>query len=56
MQFLSSAINKLLPINEIPCTMHIVSANKIKISDGLEINPKIFQFKIKTTGTTTHTK
>jgi len=47
MQFLSSAINQLLPIHEIPCTAHIVSANKIKISDGLKLNPKILPFKNK---------
>jgi hypothetical protein len=45
MQFLSSAINQ--PIRKIPCTAHIVSANKVKISDGLKLTPKILQFKNK---------
>jgi hypothetical protein len=47
MQFLSSAINQLLPIHEMLCTVHTVSANKIKISDGFKLNPKILQFKKK---------
>jgi hypothetical protein len=47
MQFFSSAINQLLPLHETPCTLHTVSANKVKISDGLKLNPKILQFKNK---------
>jgi hypothetical protein len=47
MQFLSSAINLLLPIHEIPCTVHVVSANTVKISDGLKLNPNILLFKNK---------
>jgi len=47
MQFLSSAIIQLLPIHEIPCTALIVSANEVKISDGLKLYPKILQFKNK---------
>jgi len=47
MQFLSSAINQLLPIHEIHCTAHIVSANEVKIFDGLKLYPKILQFKNK---------
>jgi hypothetical protein len=46
-QFLSSAINQSIPIHEIHCTAHIVSANKVKISDGLKLNPKILQFTNK---------
>lgn len=47
MQFLSSAINLLLPVHKIPCTVHIVSANTVKISDGLKLNPNILLFKNK---------
>ena len=47
MQFLSSAISQLLPIHEITCTVHIVSANKVKISDEVKVNQKILQFKNK---------
>jgi hypothetical protein len=47
MQFFSSAVNQLLPVHKTPCTVHIVSANKVKISDGLKLNPKILQFKNK---------
>ena len=47
MQFLSSAINQLLPTHEIPCTAYIVSTNEVKISDGLKRYPKILQFKNK---------